>query len=377
MSDTATLAGPRTSRAPAHSRSQGLSMGRVFAWIPSWAMVTTKQLELRKRRGLMIAMIVLTLALPVLVLGFRLLFHAVDPSTYGPAGSPSMFQSLLDPLAEFGFIAAAALGATAGTTDLSEGVFRHLVITGRSRVSLYLARIPAGLVIIVPLVAAGFTMLCLVTTYEGVPQPKAVQMNGATLPAYLSQTQFTSWVLEHPQQAENAFGSPKGSGIAATNVSDIAQGSFFYGNYLDSEFEELNPPINEMIKIGLWIELDVLIAFLVGLGFGSLVGQRTTVTIVMIATQVIVTPILAAHVIPYFLNGQRLFFGVAMDQLRPAGMVAGGGLHGGGKVASVLSGGHGALQIPPMPIWAMISVIVGSMVVWTGLGAWRMATRDA
>jgi hypothetical protein len=33
----------------------------------------------------------------------------------------------------------------------------------------------------------------------------------------------------------------------------------------------------------------------------------------------------------------------------------------------------GALGIPPMPTWAMISVIVG----WSGLGAWRMMTRDA
>ncbi len=40
-------------------------------------------------------------------------------------------------------------------------------------------------------------------------------------------------------------------------------------------------------------------------------------------------------------------------------------------------GGHGALGIPPMPTWAMISVIVGWIVVWSGLGAWRMMTRDA
>jgi len=33
----------------------------------------------------------------------------------------------------------------------------------------------------------------------------------------------------------------------------------------------------------------------------------------------------------------------------------------------------GALGIPPMPTWAMISVIVG----WSVIGAWRMITRDA
>jgi hypothetical protein len=43
----------------------------------------------------------------------------------------------------------------------------------------------------------------------------------------------------------------------------------------------------------------------------------------------------------------------------------------------VLFGGQGALGIPPMPTWAMISVIVGWIVGWSALGAWRMMTRDA
>ena len=42
----------------------------------------------------------------------------------------------------------AVVGCTAGSVDLSEGMFRHLVITGRSRLALYFARIPAGLAIL-------------------------------------------------------------------------------------------------------------------------------------------------------------------------------------------------------------------------------------
>jgi hypothetical protein len=128
-----------------------------------------------------------------------------------------------------------------------------------------------------------------------------------------------------------------------------------------------------MVKIGLWLELDIGIGFLVGLGVGSLIGQRTVSTVLMIVLQIIVTPILAAHVIPYFLNGQRVVVGIAMDQLRPAGL-AGGGAGGQGHV---LFGGRGVLNIPPMPTWAMITVIAGWIVGWTVIGAWRMATRDA
>ena len=47
---------------------------------------------------------------------------------------------------------------------------------------------------------------------------------------------------------------------------------------------------------------------------------------------------------------------------------------GGGLL---LFGGRGALGFPPMPTWAMISVIVGWIVGWSGIGAWRMMTRDA
>ena len=75
-----------------------------------------------------------------------------------------------------------------------------------------------------------------------------------------------------------------------------------------------------MFKIGLWLSLEVGIGFLVGLGLGSLTGQRTLSTILLIALEIIVTPILARTPIPYFLDGQRLDVGVAMDQLRPAGL---------------------------------------------------------
>jgi len=79
--------------------------GRYRSWIPGWGLITTKHLELRKRRGLMVVAVLLTVGLPVLVLGIRLLFHVADPKSYGPAGSPSVFQFLCQPMAEFGFTA--------------------------------------------------------------------------------------------------------------------------------------------------------------------------------------------------------------------------------------------------------------------------------
>ena len=362
-------------------RSEAPESGRRWAprtssWIPTWDLITTKNLEIRKRRGLMITMVLLIIVPTVLFYGLRLLFHAVDPHGYSVAGSPQFFSQSTNLIDEFGFIAAAALGAAAGTTDLSDGMFRHLVITGRSRLALYLARIPAGLAILVPLLALAFSMVCLVTSYEGIPNPTTVAVYGLNLPEHLDQAGLQSWLLEHPQQVINGF--PVDPTTTPAQVRSVIDQNIvsYYGDYSSAEITSANPAMNEMAKIGLWLELDIGIAFLVGLGLGALTGQRTTTVIVLIAFEIIVTPLLAHTQLPYFIDGQRLIIGVAMDQLRPAALAAatGPGRGGGG---GILFGGRAAIGFPPMPTWAMISVIVGWIVGWSGLGAWRMMTRDA
>jgi hypothetical protein len=349
---------------------------RLGAALPTWGLIATKHLELRKRRGLMATVAVMIIAPTVLILGLRLAFHLFDPAHYGPAGTPGLFDDIANLTAEFGFIVAAVVGAAAGTTDLNDGMFRYLVVTGRSRLALYLARIPAGLAILVPALAVAFTMLCLVTSYEAVPQPTSVSLSNVSIPANLDQAQLQAWIGQHPRQAAEAFGpTPVGPNVFRKGTgSGIANEFAAYASTEDSEFA---PPANEMAKIGLWLSLEVGIGFLVGLGLGSLTGQRTLSTILLIGLEIIVTPIFARTQIPYFLDGQRLDVGVAMDQLRPAWLAPAQGPGGGPGPGGLLFGGRGALGIPPMPTWAMISVIVGWIVAWSVLGAWRMMTRDA
>ena len=332
------------------------------------AMVSTKAVELRTRKGLMWTMAVLVLAIPVIVYVIRFIDHAVDPSRTGPAGSPAVFSFLTDLMASFGFIAAATLGASAGTTDLSDGVFRHLVITGRSRVALYLARIPAGLAIIVPLVGATFAMICLVTSFAGAPSPSVVTLqtsSGSTIsvPAALSESQFTTWAEQHGVSSQIAVGGPDGG---APEVDPL------YTFYVANEVRELTPPVNEYVKIGLWAETVVVVGFLVGLGLGTLIGQRTVSTILLIVLQIVLTPIATMAQIPDFINGQRLIVGVALAQLRPTFLRSmGGEINGAPKF-----GGRGALGYGPMPTWAMVAVIVVWIVGWTAIGARKCATRD-
>lgn len=130
----------------------------------------------------------------------------------------------------------------------------------------------------------------------------------------------------------------------------------------------LTPSAGALAGAGLWLELNLVIGLTVGLGLGVLMGQRTVPVVLLIVLETIITPALADHVLPHFVNVERLFVGVAMDQLKPA--VLAGGVHVGPT-------GGVALVIPPMPAWAMTAVIVGWITGWLTIGPWKMATRDA
>ena len=354
-------------------------------------MIATRLMELRKRRGLMIALVVVNIGIPTVFLTVRLLAHALAPHSYGPAGGYDIFSSLVaGVMFIFGFIVAATLGCTAGSVDLTEGMFRHLVVTGRSRLALYLARIPAGLAIIVPLVAGGFAIVCAVCVFAA---PTQLEYQGVVVPPGLSHSAFETWAGDHadevicnfpyngPVTARVRCGNGPGGGrviqigpqspalgptSAATNRAQaIKIADQDYGNY---SHYFLSPSISLMIKAGLWIELYAAIGFLVGLGLASLMGQRTVPVILLIVLEIVLTPVLARANIPHLVNLQRGLVGLATSHLEPGGLpsVFGGMQNGGVGVGLVTESTTVA-----------VCVIVGWIVVWTGLGAWRMVTRDA
>jgi hypothetical protein len=84
--------------------------------------------------------------------------HAANPAHHGPAGGVANLGHSMAVLVSLGGIAAVVVGAVAGTGDLGSGVFRELVVTGRSRRALFRARIPGGLAFVLPFVAVGFAL---------------------------------------------------------------------------------------------------------------------------------------------------------------------------------------------------------------------------
>ncbi len=126
-------------------------------------------LKLRKRRGVVLASVALTVVPMLVAYGVLAWLHASDPAEHGPAGGIANFTQAVAILGKLGMIAAVLIGVTVGAGDLGAGVFRELVVTGRSRLQLFLARIPAGLALLVPLVAVAYAVPAIASVALAAP----------------------------------------------------------------------------------------------------------------------------------------------------------------------------------------------------------------
>jgi len=366
----------------------GHSRDRRGSPIPTVAMITSRIMELRKRRGLMTALIAANIGFPALFMLIRLLLHAFAPHANQPAGNEIIFKILVVGfLPTFGFIMAATVGCTAGSRDLTEGMFRHLVVTGRSRLALYLARIPAGLAIVVPMVAIGYTIVCAVSVFAA---PAFIDDSNVNIPPGLSRAGFENWAAGHAEPVICVlYNGPVPGNVACPGPTAWSKSALTPGQPAPARVEALAvkaasqdypgytrifryPPSSLMIEAGLWIELDAAVGFILGLGLASLMGQRTGPVILIIVFQTIVSPILTGVAIPHLQELQRSVVGMAMAHLEPSGLPIGAALPGvtGGV------GGPGAVLLPESASQA-VCVIIGWLAGWTILGAWRMMTRDA
>jgi len=357
--------------------------------IPAAGMIATRIMELRKRRGLMITIIAVNIGLPALFLLIRLLAHAFAPRTNPPAGGQDIFMLLVAGfLPTFGFITAIMVGCTAGSRDLTEGMFRHLVVTGRSRLALYLARIPAGLAIVMSIVAIGCTIVCAVCVFAA---PTFINDNSVNVPPGLSRAVFENWAGDHatavicgmpyngpvPGNVPCPRGSGPGPSIAPAQPASAALEALAVkiakDNYPGYTAIFRTPPPSLMIEAGLWLELEAAVVFILALGLASLMGQRTVPLILLIMFQMIATPILSAVDIPHLLDLQRSFVGLALERMRPSALPLDFGLPGisGGSAR----GGVAQTLLPESAIEA-VCVIIAWLAAWTILGAWRMKTRD-
>jgi hypothetical protein len=127
-------------------------------------MIGAELLKLGKKRSLLAWAAVLTLGTTAAFFGYNAIQHASDPAHHIAAGGTHAFNRATTILAMwFGSLAAILIGAEAGAADIASGVFRDLVVTGRSRLALFGVRAPAAILVTWAITTAAFALSVIAT----------------------------------------------------------------------------------------------------------------------------------------------------------------------------------------------------------------------
>lgn len=147
-----------------------------------WRMFGADFLKLRKKRGMIVWALVLAFAPLIIVFAVKAIQHSSNSIKYEPAGGTTAFSDGLRFMALFFWpLAAILIGVEAGTGDASAGVFRDLVVTGRSRLALFASRVPAALAVCWAVILGAYLLLVLAAFVfaSGLPTPDtALLLNG-------------------------------------------------------------------------------------------------------------------------------------------------------------------------------------------------------
>jgi len=247
-------------------------------------------LKLRKKRSILIWALVLALAPIVIMFAVEAVQHASDPAKHEPAGGLHSFHDGLRLLGGlfFGPLVAILIGVEAGTGDASAGVFRDLVVTGRSRVGLFFSRVPAALFMCWLLIVSAYIIVLIGTfVFAG--------------------------------------------GLATPDGAEVLNGFGF-------------------------VLLATGVLCVVAVGFASLVTSKPGAIIALIAWQVIASPLISS--IGSLGNVREIVLSQAISHFSPITL-------DGRATNLTLSDG------------AALLVLVGWLVVFLALGAWRTRTMDA
>jgi hypothetical protein len=232
-------------------------------------LVNAEFLKMRKRRGLVISGLVLTTVPMLIAYTTLVVLRANNPAKYGPAGGMENFVGSMEILTMLSAVAAILVGSTLGTGDLGAGVFRELVVTGRSRLALFAARVPAGLGLLVVIVGSAFAI-----------------------------TATASIVF---------------AGSEGPRTEQVAPGSW------ETTLGFLAPSGTLLLQSAGWLALSTAVAMVLALGVASLVGSRGTSIGILLGWWIVAMPLLQAMGVLGSLR--QGFVGSAIDRIGPEALV--------------------------------------------------------
>jgi hypothetical protein len=150
-------------------------------------LVNAEFLKLGRRLGLV------ALALGLTVVPALIMLAVTGGGDFDRGGMRS-FADQLGVIAMLTVICGILVGATMGTADVTSGVFRELVVTGRSRIDLYAARVPAGLTLVLLAAAAGFAITAVTGHLSAGDVPAEPHRFGTTAPTTATLVESGLWL---------------------------------------------------------------------------------------------------------------------------------------------------------------------------------------
>ena len=136
-------------------------------------LIKAEILKLVTQRGLMAWVLMLTAGAVSIMFAVLAVRHGTNPSQIRPGRRVHNYENASYFLSLIGTAAAVLLGTMAGAGDLGAGVFRDLVVTGRSRLSLFALRSVGALIVFLPfmLLALGVTAVVGTTLTGSIAAP--------------------------------------------------------------------------------------------------------------------------------------------------------------------------------------------------------------
>lgn len=133
-----------------------------------WHTIRAEMKKLTRRKGVMFFTLLGSVGIIVITFAILEAYHLADPIKYTYPGGVSGFNKIVIILSQVTIIPASILGTTAGSQDMESGVIRDLIVTGKSRTSIFLLRlVGASLVWIPPAVIAYLVGLGAVFGFGG------------------------------------------------------------------------------------------------------------------------------------------------------------------------------------------------------------------
>jgi hypothetical protein len=253
-------------------------------------LVSAEFLKLRKRHGLVLISVAITVVPALIMLA----------ATNTDRGGTRAFADQLGAVAPLTIVAAILIGATLGTADLASGVFRELVVTGRSRIALYAARMPAGLTLVLAVGAAGFAIVVLSALTSAGPTAETLAMPGVP-------------------------GKPPG-----TQLSTLA------------------PSATLVAESGAWLALVAVTGFVLAFGVASVVGSTAGSIATLLGLWLLVIPLIQ--------NLESLEWLRKLVVLEGLGRVMPAGLTDGDKELLISVGAAIAVLV----VWTVLPLLAGA-----------------